>query len=320
MSIWCAHLKNNSYRVKVNRQAHIQKNLRLRAQIIQIIRFFFINADFLEVETPVRHSSPIPERHIHVVPSGSWCLQASPELFMKRLLSAGYSRIFQICKCFRGNERGNRHLSEFTLLEWYDTGMGYKGLMDQCEALIHEVASGCGVTGSLFYQGKLIDLASPWHRITVTDAFNRWAGISPKEALREDRFDEIMVEAIEPNLGFVTPTFLYDYPVECGALARKDPNNSNIAQRFELYICGLELCNAFMELTDPVEQRARFEHEQSEIRRLGKFDYPLPEKFLNSLEAMPASAGSALGIDRLVMLFADSCAIDDVVAFTPEES
>jgi elongation factor P--(R)-beta-lysine ligase len=305
--------------VKANRQTQIQNNLWLRARIIQLIRLFFVNAGFLEVETPIRLSSPVPERYIQVVPSGSWCLQASPELFMKRLLSAGYSRIFQICKCFRGDERGNRHLSEFTLLEWYDVAIDYVALMDQCQALVLAVASGCGVSDHIFYQGKSIDLVSSWQRISVTDAFRRWAGISPEEALRCDRFDEIMVDVIEPNLGFVTPTFLYDYPVECGALARRDPKNSSIAQRFELYICGLELCNAFMELTDPVEQRARFEHEQREICRLGKAGYPLPEKFLDALEAMPESAGSALGIDRLIMLFADTRAIDDVVAFVPEE-
>jgi elongation factor P--(R)-beta-lysine ligase len=301
------------------RQTRIQKNLWLRAQIIQIIRQFFINAHFLEVETPVRISSPAPERHIHAVPSGSWCLQASPELFMKRLLSAGYSRIFQICKCFRSDERGNRHLGEFTLLEWYCTEMDYFAYMDQCEALIQAVASGLGQNNSLFYRGKEIDLTSPWERIPVTDAFYRWAAISPEEALRQDRFDEIMVDAIEPNLGFITPAFLYDYPVECGALARRDPKNKNIAQRFELYISGMELCNAFMELTDPIEQRARFEQEKSEMRRLAKPDYPLPEKFLNTLEDMPESAGNALGIDRLIMLFADTRSIDDVVAFTPEE-
>lgn len=238
---------------------------------------------------------------------------------MKRLLSAGYPRIFQICKCFRARERGNRHLSEFTLLEWYCAEMDYGALMNQCEALIRAVASGLGLKNRLVYQGREIDLTSPWHRISVTDAFYRWAAISPEEALMQDRFEEIMVDAIEPNLGFETPAFLYDYPVECGALARRDPNDGKIAQRFELYVCGLELCNAFIELTDPVEQRDRFEREQSDMRRLGKPVYPLPEKFLTAMEDMPESAGNALGIDRLIMLFADTGVIDDVVAFTPEE-
>lgn len=305
--------------VNTCRQTRVLKNLWLRARIVQIIRQFFISHSFLEVETPVRLSSPAPERHIHAVPSGTWCLQASPELFMKRLLSSGYPRIFQICKCFRGHERGSRHLSEFTLLEWYCTGMDYNGFMNQCESLIQMIASGIGLKNCFTYQGRSIDLTSPWQRITVTDAFHRWAGISPEEALKRDCFDEIMVDAIEPNLGFVTPTFLYDYPIECGALAKRDPHNETIVQRFELYICGLELCNAFMELTDKVEQRARFEKEQSEMRRMGKPIYPLPEKFLDALEQMPECAGNALGIDRLIMLLADTRSIDDVVAFTPEE-
>jgi elongation factor P--(R)-beta-lysine ligase len=301
------------------RQSIIQKNLWLRARIVQIIRLFFINNHFLEVETPIRIPSPAPERHIHAVSSDSWCLQASPELSMKRLLSAGYPRIFQICKCFRGFERGNRHLGEFTLLEWYCSDIGYFEFMDQCETLIQTVASNLGLNNTLIYQGNAIDLASPWQRISVATAFQRWGNISPEEALVQDQFDEIMVNAIEPNLGSETPTFLYDYPEKCGALARLDPKNDSIAQRFELYICGLELCNAFMELTDPIEQRIRFEQEQSEIRRMGKPIYPLPEFFLESLKDMPVSAGNALGIDRLIMLFSDTRSIDDVVAFTPEE-
>jgi lysyl-tRNA synthetase class 2 len=319
MNSWFGHRINSPGDVKEYRQTRIQGNLQLRAHILQMVRQFFITAQFLEVETPVRISCPAPERHIHVVPSGNGCLQASPEIFMKRLLSAGYPRIFQICKCFRARERGNRHLSEFTLLEWYCTEMNYAGFMDQCEALIQAVASGLGRNNRLVYRGNAVDLTSPWHRISVTDAFHRWAAISPEEALRQDRFDELMVDAIEPNLGVARPAFLYDYPADCGALARRDPDNPTIAQRFELYICGLELCNAFIELTDPVEQRARFEREQSDMRRLGRPGYPLPEKFLAALEDMPESAGNALGLDRLIMLFADTGSIDDVVAFTPEE-
>lgn len=238
---------------------------------------------------------------------------------MKRLLSAGYPRIFQICKCFRGQERGNRHLGEFSLLEWYCTDIDYFEFMDQCRLLIQMVYDGLGLQGPLIYQGKEINLKSSWQRISVEEAFLKWGGISPEEALARDCFDEIMVNAVEPNLGFDSPSFLYDYPIECCALARRDPFNERLAQRFELYISGIELCNAFMELTDPVEQRYRFEQEQAEIQRLGKPIYPLPEPFLNSLKDMPISAGNALGIDRLVMLFSDTRCIDDVVAFTPEE-
>lgn len=238
---------------------------------------------------------------------------------MKRLLSAGYSRIFQICKCFRANERGPKHLSEFTMLEWYCTGTGYRDFMGQCEKLIQAVAADLELANELTYQKNTIDLLSPWHRISVPEAFARWSTVSMDEALSTERFDEIMVTDIEPNLGIEKPTFLYDYPAACAALAKLNPNNPTLAQRFELYISGIELCNAFMELTDPREQRRRFDEERSAMRRMGKHLYPMPEMFLRTLSQMPAAAGNALGVDRLVMLFADTEVIDDVVAFTTEE-
>jgi lysyl-tRNA synthetase class 2 len=154
--------------------------------------------------------------------------------------------------------------------------------------------------------------------MTVAEAFDKYASISVQKALSDDRFDEIMA-GIEPALGQSTPLFLYDYPASCGALAKLKTGNSSIAERFELYICGLELCNGFTELTDPKEQRARFEKELSFRKKAGKKEYPMPEKFLESLSCMPDASGNALGLDRLVMLFADTGIIDDVVAFTPEE-
>lgn len=303
------------------RQSGIGKNLRLRAKILHLVRKFFSDNDFLEVETPVRLSAPAPERHIEPIPSDGWCLQTSPELFMKRLLCAGYDRIFQLCKCFRHHERGNKHLSEFTMVEWYCAGTDYFAFMDQCERLIQFVARGLGMPERLEYLGKSVDLTSPWPRISVTDAFLRWADLTPEDALARDRFDEILVDNIEPMLGNEKPMFLYDYPAVCGALARRDPLRSDVAQRFELYICGLELCNAFMELTDPVEQRARFETDRCAIGHAGRTVYAMPEAFLGALDNMPeAAAGNALGFDRLVMLFAGTGCIDEVVAFTPEES
>jgi lysyl-tRNA synthetase class 2 len=239
---------------------------------------------------------------------------------MKRLLSAGYARIFQICKCFRHRERGRNHLSEFTMLEWYCAGIDYFDFMDQCEGLVRTVAHGLGTPDTLHYQNHTVDISAPWSRMSVADAFSRWAKLTPEAALAQDRFEEIMVNDIEPMLGFDKPTFLYDYPAACGSLARLDPLRSDVAQRFELYICGLELCNAFVELTDPVEQRVRFEDERSAMARAGKTCHALPEAFLSALGDMPEAAGNAMGIDRLVMIFADTRCIDDVVAFTPEES
>jgi len=296
-----------------------KKNLWLRAQIIQAVRTFFIDNDYLEIETPIRIPAPAPEVHIEAEVSGDWFLHTSPELCMKRLLAAGYPRIFQICRCFRQKERGRMHLPEMTMLEWYGAGNNYFDMMDQCEKMIRFAARRAGFEDYLVYQGKSIDLKAPWSRMSVTDAFDRFASVSMETAVLQDRFDEMMIIDIEPNIGHKKPLFLYDYPAVGASLARLKPENSSLAERFELYICGMELCNAFTELTDPVEQRIRFEKEQKIRSESGKQVYPLPEKFLESLQLMPEASGVALGIDRLVMLFANTKSIDGVVAFTPEE-
>ena len=301
------------------RQTSLQKNLQLRAAIIQAIRKFFIDNDYLEVETPVRIPAPAPEAHIDAVESGDWFLQTSPELCMKRLLAAGVPRIFQICKCFRHGERGRLHLPEMTMLEWYRMDSNYQDLMDECEALIAAVTRKIGSEATLTYQGKEISLAPPWTRMSVSAAFKKWGALSVEQALEQDRFEDIMVTEIEPNLGQIQPVFLYDYPASRGALARLKPEDPRYAERFELYIGGLEICNAFSELADPVEQRQRFEREQDHRRKSGKPVYPMPDKFLRALEDLPEAAGNALGIDRLLMLFADAKQIDEIVAFTPEE-
>jgi elongation factor P--(R)-beta-lysine ligase len=292
--------------------------LRLRARMIDAIRRFFLMADFLEVETPLRVPAPAPESHIDAVVSGEWFLNTSPELCMKRLLAADYPRIFQVCKCFRAGERGDRHLPEFTILEWYRRGADYRTLMGDCEALISCVARDLGFGGFIFRQGREIRLEGPWERITVREAFTRYTTTTADEALRTDRFDEVLAGEIEPHLGKDRPVFLYDYPLELGALARAKEGDPGIAERFELYLAGLELANAFSELTDAREQRRRFEKASRERRRNGRLPYPMPERFLSALPQMPPSAGIALGVDRLAMLFADKLRIEDVVAFPPE--
>ncbi|RPJ15010.1 MAG: EF-P lysine aminoacylase GenX [Desulfobacteraceae bacterium] len=296
----------------------MNKNLELRANIIRSIRLFFLQRNYLEVETPVRIPAPAPEAHIDAIESEGRFLHTSPELCMKRLLASGYPRIFQICRCFRQKERGSRHIPEFTMLEWYRAGSDYFGMMDETEALIKHVAIKSGSGNSINYQGGRIDLDKPWTRMTVAVAFDKYSSISVQKAFSDDRFDETMAE-IEPALGQRSPLFLYDYPASCGALAKLKTGDSSIAERFELYIFGLELCNGFTELTDPKEQRARFEKELAFRKKAGKKEYPMPEKFLESLSFMPDASGNALGLDRLVMLFADTTTIDDVVAFTPEE-
>ncbi len=305
--------------IKHYRQHFIRRNLILRANILQAVRLFFIRNDYLEVETPVRIPAPAPEIHIDAQEAGRWFLHTSPELCMKRLLSAGYPRIFQICRCFRKQERGRMHLPEFTLLEWYTAGHTYLEMMIQCEKLIQFVAEAVGQFVSIDYKDRRILLSSPWDRMTVSEAFDRFSRTSMKEALAQNRFDEIMAIEIEPCLGYDRPVFLYDYPASCGALARLKPDNPSVAERFELYIAGLELCNAFTELTDPVEQRKRFEEERRLRRHAGKIEYPMPESFLSALEDMPAASGNALGMDRLILLLTGANSIDDVVAFIPEE-
>jgi len=296
-----------------------EKALQQRGRILQGIRQFFIENGYLEVETPHRIPTPAPESHIDAIPSSPWFLHTSPELCMKRMMAAGYEKIFQICRCWREKERGSQHLPEFTLLEWYREGGDYHSLMEECEGLIRFVASKISLGQKLFFRGNEIDLSEPWERISVKEVFHCYTRTSVTEALAQNLFDEIMVREIEPKLGVKKPMFIYDYPAERGALARLKQEDQTVAERFELYIGGLELANGFSELVDSEEQRKRFLHENENRQRLGKPIYTLPEKFLDELKEMPLSAGIALGVDRLVMVFLDAETIDEVVAFTPEE-
>jgi lysyl-tRNA synthetase class 2 len=312
-------LSNDSFFLEQQRLASKKPHLRMRARIIQAVRLFFIGRGYLEVETPSLIPAPAPELHIDAFRAGAAFLHTSPELCMKRLLAAGYPKIFQVCRCFREAERGGAHLPEFTMLEWYQAGASYMGLMDECEEMIVDVSRSLGFGEKIRYGDREIDLGKPWSRVPLRDAFRQYASLSLEDALTSGRFDEVMVTEIEPRLGLPKPAFLFDYPVSLAALARVKKEGPLVAERFELYMAGLELANAFSELTDAHEQEARFLRDREKRRNLGKPDYPLPEKFLRALPHMPESAGIALGVDRLVMLFCDRKRIDDVVSFTPEE-
>lgn len=301
------------------RQAALRRPLEMRACLLQAIRRFFDEQGYLEVETPVRIPAPAPEVHIDAVASEDWYLQTSPELCMKQMLAAGYERIFQIARCFRSAERGRRHLPELTLLEWYTAGADYRAMMDQTMELIRFVARRLTGGERIECQGHQIDLAGRWQRLTVAQAFSSFSGTSLAQALESGKFDDIVGGEIEPQLGWRTPVFLFDYPARMASLARLKADDPRWAERFELYIAGLELCNGFSELTDAAEQRRRFEKELSDRRKHGKPIYPMPEKFIRALADMPAAAGNALGVDRLMMVLADCDRIDDVVAFTPED-
>ena len=254
------------------------RNLKIRANIIRAIREFFYKHQYLEVETPIRCPSVIPEAHIEPVSSEDFFLQASPELCMKGLLARGAEKIFQICKCFRRDERGKFHLPELSMLEWYAKDQSYLDLMNQCEALVKFIANSLNMGNFFVYQGINIHLSEPgepdepdklgvlessWHKITVKEAFSKFASISAEEALQKNQFEEIMSFQIEPHM--IQPCFLYNYPSGLASLAELVPSNPEMAQRMEFYIAGIELANGFTELTDPDEQRKRF-HQENMIR------------------------------------------------------
>lgn len=285
-------------------------NIETRSRIIRAIRAFFYASDFSEVETPVRLPAPALETHIDAPPSGRAWLRTSPELHMKRLLAAGCDRIFQLGPCFRTGECGRRHNPEFTLLEWYRTHADYTDILRDTEALLASVFQ--AVTGStaFTYRGQLIDLERPWHCLSVRDAFRTWAGWDPVSAWDPDRFDFDLINRIEPALPQDKPCVLTDYPAAAAALARLKPHDPSVSERWEVYVGGLELANAYSELCDAAAQRARFEEAAEARRSLGKEAYPLDELFLTALASgLPPCGGIALGVDRLVMLI---CNADDI--------
>ncbi len=301
------------------------EGLHKRAAFFCSIRSFFRDHGFLEVDTPLRQPTYIPERNINPISSEGQYLQSSPELCMKRLLAHGCEKIFQISHCFRKGEIGRLHLEEFRMLEWYRSGCDYMHLMTDCETLLRFVneamkshVNACGdLNGTDFFPG--INLSARWQRLTVADAFARYSPIPLERALDTGCFDEILTEYVEPCLGVGVPVFLYDYPHQLASLARKNPSNPTIAERFELYIEGIELANGFSELTDENEQRLRFEEEIAAIHADCGRDVVIPERFLRDLEKLNKAAGIALGVDRLFMLALNCNNIASAVTIAPED-
>lgn len=295
----------------------------MRAALMSSIRSFFVSQGFLEVDTPVRQPVLIPERYIEPLHSDGAYLQTSPEICMKRLLASGCSKIFQICPCFRKNEHGRRHLEEFTMLEWYHSGENYHRLMDDCEELlrflagqINDMQNPADMNYTAF---EGFDLTSPWERITVENAFKKLSPQTLAQALKNDCFDEILVEYIEPHLGKEAPIFLIDYPLELGSLAKVKTESPHTVERFELYLGGIELANGFSELTDEQEQRLRFEEEIAEIDTIWGSVAEMPERFLQDIAKLEQAAGIALGVDRLCMMALGVSDIREVVSFSPED-
>ncbi len=283
------------------------QGLRQRSNLLQAIRSFFLQRAYIEVDTPLRLPVLLPEANLIPFASEECFLQTSPELCMKRLLARGCSQIFQICHCFRKEEHGRLHQSEFTMLEWYRKGWDYFDLMGECEQLVAFLTSRAADVATamegehLCWRESRVSMALPWDRLTVAAAFERYAGVDVHETLEQGTFDEVLVTAVEPHLGKDRPVFLHDYPVVLGSLARRSPTNPEVAERFELYVAGVELANGFSELVDPKEQRQRFSQELDSIRAQGR-DAAMPEKFLADLPLLGETAGIALGVDRLCML------------------
>lgn len=257
-----------------------------RAEVLRRVRRFFDERGFTEVETPVRIPAPANEAFLEPPPSGDHWLRTSPELHMKRLLAHGAGKIYQLGPCFRAGEIGRRHNPEFTLLEWYRPGEGIGALYADVADLVSAV----------------LGLTVVPQRLTVAEAYRKWAGWDPLEAWDEDRFDEDMALKIEPALPREGLAYLTDYPVQAAALARVNPNDPRVAERFEAYLAGMEIANGYGELIDAAEQRRRFEETIAMRRARGLPTYPVDEAFLADLPGMPPTAGIALGIDRLVMV------------------
>ncbi len=308
--------------------------LRRRARLVQAVRAFFAARGYTEVETPYAVRTPGEEVHLRAfatereAPDGSRAplfLHTSPEFAMKRLLAGGAGRIFQLARVWRNGEASDLHAAEFTMLEWYAPGAGMDDLIAETHDLLRAV-----LPPVVTCRGVTTDLARA-ERLTMAEAFERDVGAdllatagdaaalaaAAGVALRagedwEDLFFRLLLARVEPALGRAHPTFLTHWPAAQAALAQRDPADPRVALRFELFLCGIELANAFVELTDPVEQRARFLADRARRAALGGQDWPLDEALLAALPAMPESAGIALGFDRLAMIATGADRVADV--------
>jgi lysyl-tRNA synthetase class 2 len=331
------------------RHADRKPFLMARSAITKAVRAWFDEQGFGEVETGILQVSPGNETHLHaprtelVSADGTRAtryLRTSPEFAAKKLLAAGEQRIFEFARVFRDRERGDLHLPEFTMLEWYRANAGYDAVMADSIVVMAHAAQAIGI-GRFSFRGRTADPFAEPELLTVAAAFERFAGIDllktvadgkgDRDALAavagqrvrvtdddtwSDVFSKILVEQVEPNLGQGRLTVLFEYPVPEAALARAKPSDPRVAERFEIYACGIELANGFGELTDAREQRLRFTQAMDEKQRRYGERYPLDEDFLKAVANMPEASGVALGFDRLVMLASGASRVDQVV-WTP---
>ena len=341
--------KNMSPWWSAARHTDIKPFLAARGAVTRAVRAWFDEQGFTEVETAILQISPGNETHLHafateiVGPAGERSplyLRTSPEFACKKLLAAGETRIFDFARVFRNRERGRLHLPEFTMLEWYRANAAYDAVMADTVVLIAHAAQATGI-GQFSFRGRTADPFAEPELLTVAQAFERFAGIdllATVDAGEGDRtklaaaaptkirvaaddtwsdiFSKILVEYVEPNLGQGRLTLLYEYPLPEAALARVASSDPRVAERFEVYACGVELANGFGELTDAAEQRRRFSQAMDEKQRRYGERYPLDEDFLAAVASMPQASGVALGFDRLVMLASGAASVDQVV-WTP---
>jgi lysyl-tRNA synthetase class 2 len=336
-----------------SRERHADRRpvLIARGQIKTWLRLWFESQGFTEVECGALVVSPGNEAHLHAFEAElrttagegrKLYLHTSPEFAAKKMLAVGETKIFDFARVFRNRERGPLHAPEFTMLEWYRANEPYEAVIADSLIVMRMAAETTGIA-TMSFKGRNSDPRADAEMLTVADAFTRYAGIDllatvsvagdghPEALAREaaradfaiaandtwaDIFSKILVARVEPNLGIGAPTILYEYPRCEAALARATPHDPRVAERFELYVCGVELANGFGELTDPAEQRRRFEFEMDEKQRVYGKRYPIDEDFLAALAQMPPASGVALGFDRLVMLGTGARTIDDVL-WTP---
>ncbi len=318
-------LKNNPHYWQIFRQ---------RAAVIDRIRAFFKREGFLEVQTPILAPSLIPESYLEIFETElvdklgkrqKAYLSTSPEMWLKKLLVSGSGNLFEITKSFRNTDIGGHfHNPEFTMLEWYRVGVDYKKTMEDCENLIRFIF---GRKKKLVYQGKAINLEEPFERISVLEAFKKYAAIDEKtffaqqkERDWEDSFNLTYLKEVEPYLGQGRPTIIYDFPAEFAPLSKTSRKDPRLKERFELYIAGIELADAYNELTDFKEQKEQFEKEIELRKKLKKNEHQVDWNFIKALEqGLPDCSGVALGIDRLIMLLTDQADIKEVILFSGEE-
>lgn len=333
---------------KIKNNPDLWQRYFIREQILKKIRSFFEERQFHEVEVPLLIQSPPAESYLEVFettlldryrrPTKGF-LSTSPEVPLKKLLVAGIGDCYALTKSFRNMETDSKtHNPEFTILEWYRVQTNYQAIMDDCEALVHYLANN---QNQILYQGQHIDIGSAWERLTVKEAFQRYASVdfdqffdletAKKIAVSkgytvethntwEELYNQVFLNEVEPHLGHGKPTILYEFPGTLAALSKKKLGDPRYAERFEFYIAGLEMGDCYSELADPHEQEQRFELELAEIRNKGKTVYDYDHDFISALQVgLPECSGIAIGVDRLIMLFADTTDIKETLFFPSEE-